>query len=127
MSRKGLEFKASVKLEMFRRAGGPENVCCEGCGMRLGGKPFDYDHTVEVWELPDELRREFRKHGVPAEYGKLLGHCCHAPKTARKAAERAKCNKVIKSVAKVKKPSRPMPGSRASGWKKTFNNGWERR
>lgn len=116
MSRRGLEFKASVKLEMFRRAGGPENVCCEGCGMRLGGKPFDYDHSVEIWELPEELRERFRKEGVPAEYGRLLGKlCCHQPKSARKAAERAKCNKVIKSVAKVKKPKQGF-----KGWRK-FN------
>jgi hypothetical protein len=43
MSRRGLEFKAAVKLEMFRRAGGPENLCCEGCKLRLGGKPFEVE------------------------------------------------------------------------------------
>lgn len=123
MSRKGLEFTAKTKLAMFRRAGGPENLRCEGkdCGLPLMGKPFEYDHTVEIWELPEALRREFRKHGVPAEYGKLLGRCCHQPKTSRKAGERAKCNKVIKSVAKVKKARNPIPGSRGTPWRKKMN------
>ena len=113
MTRRGLEFTAKTKLTMFRRAGGPEALRCEGCQMLLRGKPFDYDHTIECWELPDELRREFRKYGVPAEYGKVLGKlCCHSEKTARKAGERAKCNKVIKSVAKVKKARQPFKGWR---------------
>lgn len=115
MNRKGLEFRAAVKLQMFRRAGGPEALRCEGCQRLLMGKPFDYHHVVAVWEMPDDMRREFRKTGVPAEYGKVLGHCCHAPETKKGAAARAKCNKVAKSVAKVKKAKQHF-----RGWRK-FN------
>jgi|SRR5688572_3805358 len=105
-SRKGLEFKAAAKLAMFQRAGGPEDVHCEGCGLRLGGKPFDYDHTVEIWELPFDLIELFRKNGVPAEYGKLLGkNCCHKAKSARKAGERAHCKRIVEKAARVKKKS----------------------
>lgn len=112
-NREGLEFKAAAKLEMFRRAGGPENVHCEGCGLRLGGKPFDYDHTVEIWELSSELRALFRKNGVPAEFGKLLGKaCCHQPKSARKTAERAHCDRIIEKTARAKKAKQPFKGWR---------------
>lgn len=127
-NRQGLEFKAAAKRDMFIRAGGPEDVHCEGCGLRLGGKAFDYDHTVEIWELPSDLRALFRKNGVPAEFGKLLGKdCCHKDKSARKAGERAKCDRISKKAIGAKKSRNPLPGSRQSGWKKTFSNGWVRR
>lgn len=123
MSRKGLEFKNKVKLEIFKRAGGPDNIRCEGCGLLLRGKPFDYDHDVEIWELPSELREKFRKEGVPAEYGQLLGKaCCHKPKTAQKTAERTRCDNLLKKAAKTKKKSGGFKGWRKFDGTVVWNN-----
>jgi di/tricarboxylate transporter len=53
-----LEIPKKVKLAVFLRAGGPENVTCEGCKLRLGGKPFHYDHTVpEVFQMLPKSER----------------------------------------------------------------------
>ena len=119
-----LEFSAKVKQEIWRRAGGPGNLRCEGCGLPLNGKPFEYDHTVECWEM----RQEGRSRPLTAEDGKLLGRCCHRPKTARKAGERAHGKRIVKKSAKaMRRKGRPMPGSRTSAWKAKLGGGWERR
>lgn len=121
-NRKGLEFKKAVKVEMFLRAGGTENLRCEGCGADLKNKRFDYDHTVEIWELPSDLREEFKKHGVPAEYGKVLGYsCCHQQKTSEKRGERAHCERIIEKTARATESDYPMPFGRKSDLKKRMN------
>lgn len=121
--RRGLEFKKPVKLALFRRAGGPENLCCEGCGMPLKGKRFDYDHQIEIWEMPSELREKFIKEGVPAEYGKVLGYlCCHQEKSASKTGERAHGDRIIEKEARADaRKGMPIPGSVASGIKFKMN------
>lgn len=116
-----IEFTKAVKLEMFRRAGGPERLCCEGCGLPIGGKPFEYDHVTECWEMRE-------KKALTAEDGKVLGRCCHEPKTARKAAERAHGNRILEKTARAK-PRRcaPIPGSRSTNWKRKLDGTIERR
>jgi hypothetical protein len=116
-----IEFTKAQKLEMFKRAGGPERLCCEGCGIPLRGKRFDYDHSVECWERPDRDK-------LTAEDGKLLGwDCCHKAKTAKKAGERAHSNKVMEGVARARRKGPPIPGSRDSGWKRKMDGTLERR
>lgn len=115
-----LEFSKAVRLEIFRRAGGPGDLRCEGCGLSLQGKAFDVDHTIEEWEQEDVA------HGLRAPLtasdGKLLGKaCCHVPKTARKAGERAHVKRIVENAARCKPKSRPMPGSRASGIRKRMS------
>jgi hypothetical protein len=105
MTRRGLEFSKSVKLAMFKRAGGPGNLHCEKCKLRIGGKPFDYDHTIELWELGAELREKFAEDGVPAEYGQLICKPCHSQKTGQKTGERAHGKRIVEKAAKVKKRS----------------------
>lgn len=51
----------------------------------------------------------------------------HKVKTAKDVAEKAMTDRRRKKHLGIKTTSRPMPGSRASGWKKTFANGWVRR
>jgi hypothetical protein len=99
-----LEIPKRVKLAVFLRAGGPENVTCEGCKLRLGGKPFDYDHTIEEWEQT----RPKAERVITADDVKLLGYCCHKSKTARKAGERAHGKRIVEKAARVnvKPPSR---------------------
>lgn len=119
-----LEITKAVKLEVFKRAGGPGDVHCEGCGLRLGLKPFNYDHQFPEW-----LRTAPKAERViTAADVKLLGvACCHAPKTAREAGQRAKGNRLTEKAAKAKAPSRPLPGSRSSPWKAKIGGGWVRR
>lgn len=109
-----LEFSKKVRLEIFRRAGGPEKLYCEGCGLPLRGKPFEIDHTIECWEKPTRTE-------LTADDGKLLGYCCHRPKTAKKATERAHGNRIIEKSAKAKSKGPPIPGSRSSKFKKTVS------
>jgi hypothetical protein len=110
------EFTKAQKLEMFKRAGGPENLRCEGCGLLLMGKPFEYDHTIECWERNDASAP------LTAEDGWVLGkNCCHQKKSATKAGERAHGNRLIEQAARAKPRSRPMPGSRASAWKRKMD------
>jgi len=106
------EFSKPMKLEMFRRAGGLENLCCEGCGLPLRGKPFEYDHTLECWEMRE-------RKVLTAGDGKLLGYCCHKPKTAKKTAERAHGNRIIEDTARAKKKStwRSKPDGYKFNWK----------
>ena len=115
---KRLEFSKPVRLEIFKRAGGPGDIHCEGCGLKLGGKPFEIDHTIEEWEREDV--QNGHREALTAEDGKLLGRCCHAPKTARKASERAHVKRIVAKSAGVKKKS-TMPGSRSSKWKKKMD------
>lgn len=122
------EFSKKVRLEIFQRAGGLENLRCEGndCGVPLRGKPFEVDHTLECWEMEDI------EHGLrpplTAEDGKLLCIPCHREKSARKTGERAKGKRLVSKAARAeKKYSRPIPGSKASGWRHKVNGTWERR
>lgn len=120
-----LEIPKPVKLAVFKRAGGPEDIHCEGCGQRLGAKAFHYDHTMPEWlqSLPKSERK------ITAADVKLLGEkCCHGPKTAREAGERSKDYAVLEKSARARaKPSRPLPGSRASPWKAKIGGGVEHR
>jgi hypothetical protein len=128
------EIPKSVKLFVFERAGGRENLRCEGCGLPLGAKRFHYDHTLPEWLqlLPKQDRPPIRPEDV-----KLLGwDCCHKPKTAQEATARGRDNRLAEKTAGIqRKPKwrcRPMPGTRASGWKRTLGNqnsrpGWVRR
>ena len=120
------EIPKSVKLEVFRRAHGPENVTCEGCGLRLGGKRFDYDHTVpEVFQtLPKHERPP-----ITADDVKLLGYdCCHKFKSASEHKANSHGKRIVEKAAKAKpRKSRPMPGSKASGWKHKMDGSWKKR
>lgn len=123
-----MEIPKSVKLLVWKRAGGEtqRGVRCEGCGLMLGKKLFHYDHDKPEW-LQTASKAE-RERITPKEV-KLLGvECCHAPKTAREAGERAKDYAVIEKNARIRKPKgRPMPGTKASGLKKHMDGSVSRR
>lgn len=71
------EFSRKVKAEIVLRATVEGVVCCEGCGLILGKKPYDIDHTVAEELVIDKSKP------LTASDGKLLGKvCCHIPKTA---------------------------------------------
>lgn len=72
------EFTKAVKAEIVSRAMTADGqIACENCGLILGRKPYEIDHTI-----PTALIVEKRK--LTAEDGKLLGKaCCHDPKTQK--------------------------------------------
>lgn len=72
------EFPRRIRAAIILRAtNGGGLVCCEGCGLVLGKKPFEVDHTIPEALVMDKTRP------LTAADGKLLGKaCCHTPKTA---------------------------------------------
>lgn len=115
------EIPKSVKLQVFLRAGGnTPDLCCEGCGIRLGGKRFDYDHQVpECFQnLPKSERPP-----ITADDVKLLGYaCCHKDKSASEHKANCHGKRIVAKAARAeKKYSRPIPGSRRSKFKKCLN------
>jgi hypothetical protein len=122
------DFKKREKIAMFKRAGGPENLRCERCSLPIGGKPFDYHHNPAVWTWTEEKRQRVIKEGLTSEDGEVLGHCCHAPQTSADSADRSKGKRIVAKAARAeKKYSKPIPGSKASGWRHKVNGTWERR
>lgn len=109
-----IEFSKAVKLEIFRRAGGPGEPRCEMCGAPVAGKRFEYDHILECWEYD-------YTGPLTADDGQLLCGTCHDEKSALKSSERAHGNRLREASARIKRKSRPIPGSRASGIRKRMN------
>lgn len=103
------EFTKAVKAEMFRRATVDGTTFCEGCGLAL--KKWNYDHTI-----PDALILD-KKRKLTASEGKLLGECCHTPKTKQDVKNIAKAKRVeAKHVGAAKpksklanRPKQPKP------------------
>lgn len=103
------EFSRKVKAQIVLRATVDSIVCCEGCGLILGKKPYDIDHTVAEELVIDKTKP------LTATDGKLLGRvCCHIPKTAddvrkvRKSdRQRDRHSGVIRPAGKI--PTAPFP------------------
>jgi 5-methylcytosine-specific restriction enzyme A len=108
------EFKAKTKAVAFQRAKG----CCEECGAKLGPGNVEYDH-----DTPCAL-------GGDNSLENCVVRCktCHKLKTGTqdiphiaKAKRRERKHIGIRS-----RPSRPLPGTRASGVRKRMNGSVER-
>lgn len=125
MTRK--EIPKRVKVEVFLRAGGnTPDLRCEGCGLRLGGKIFHYDHQLaECFQtLPKSERPP-----ITADDVKLLGYeCCHKDKSASEHKANCRGKRLVAKAARAeKKYSRPIAGSRNTPWKKKLDGTVERR
>lgn len=71
------EFDKKTRAAIVLRSKNNEGqICCEGCGLVLGFKSWEIDHTI-----PEGLRDQTAKRKLTADDGKLLGRCCHKPKT----------------------------------------------
>ncbi|MBN9434015.1 MAG: HNH endonuclease [Bosea sp.] len=109
------EFPSKVRTQAFQRAAG----FCEQCGSKLFPGKFAYDHV-----LPDALG------GEPVlENCEVLCDGCHGAKTAHGDVPRiAKANRQRAAhIGARTKTSRPLPGSKASGWRKRMDGTVERR
>jgi 5-methylcytosine-specific restriction enzyme A len=105
-----------VRVRVFDRFLG---ICQCGCQRRIHvGDNWDVDHVVAI--INGGQNRESNLHP------KLK--VCHKEKTAMDVATKSKTYRVKSRHLGLKKTSsRPIPGSKSSGWKKTFNRGWVKR
>ena len=104
-----------VRLRVFERAGG----CCHSCGRKINaGEGWTLEHLQAL--INGGQNRE-RNLGVTCDW-------CLPEKNAEDVAVKKKNASVRKKhVGAEKKTSRPLPGSRDSGWKAKIGGGWERR
>lgn len=102
-----------VRLRVFERAAGR----CQCCTRKIGpSDSWEADHKVAL--INGGANRE----------GNLQCLCewCHKPKTAEDVAEKARSARIRKKAAGIKRTSRPLPGSRASGLRKRMDGTVER-
>ncbi len=104
------EFSKSDKAAMLLRARDASGIIrCEGCGMDLTGKHFEFDHVIAEGLVVDKTKP------LTIADGKLLGRdCCHrAPggKTAQDVAHiaKAKRREAYDTGAKLKGKGFPAP------------------
>jgi len=94
------EFSKKVYAQIVMRATVNGVVICEGCGLILGRKPYQVDHTI-----PDAMRID-KSRPLTCDDGKLLGQeCCHAPKTKQDVKNIAKAKRIEAKDKGIKKPS----------------------
>ena len=77
------------------------------------------DHGISRWSEGGE--------DTPENLFPVLAKCDRETKAPEDARQIAKNKRIHNRHFGIKKSSRPMPGGRDSGWKKTFARGWVRR
>lgn len=103
-----------VRLRVFRDHGGR----CAISGRKIGpGDAWDVDH-----EVPLALGGEHRESNL-----RPVLRTEHRKKTATNVAAKAKADRAAKKNAGIGKTKRPMPGSRASKWRRRMDGSVERR
>lgn len=108
------EFTRSVKLAAWDREDGK----CEGCGRRIfPGDGPEYDHRIPAAQGGKATLKNCQ----------VLCSPCHKLKTAGDMKTIAKSRSVRAAHVSAKVVKRPLPGSKASGWKHKISGGWERR
>lgn len=110
------EFSKATKLAAWQRSKGR----CEcGCGVKIiPGDGPEYDHRIEVALGGDNT----------VENCVVMRKRCHDAKTRKRRPAIDKTRRTIETAIRARvKRSRPIPGSKASGWKHKMNGNWERR
>jgi 5-methylcytosine-specific restriction endonuclease McrA len=102
-----------VKLRIFDKHQGR----CAECDRKITGRlRAVFDHALALINDGSNAESNLR----------LLCNECHAPKTAEDVREKSTIyNKRINALGFKRK--KLIPGSKGSGWKKTFNHGWVKR
>jgi hypothetical protein len=113
-----LEIPKPVKLQVFKRAGGPGNVRCEGCTLRLGGKPFEYHHCRAEWTQNVPISE---RDPIIAADVKLLCIPCHDEISAKDTTARAHGKRIIARAARANPARTPMKCGRNSPYKRKMN------
>lgn len=110
----GTAIPPRVKVRLFDAAGGR----CASCRVQIRpGNGPQYDHRIAL--INGGANRESNID--------VLCIACHAVKTRADVAEKAKTAKTRAGHLGVKKSSRPMPGSKASWFRKRMDGTVERR
>jgi len=107
------EFTKATKLAAFKRANGH----CEVCTGKLFAGHFDYHHDKEcAFDGSNDLSN-------------CVVACdnCHSKITKRRASVIAKSNRVRAAHLGIKRTGKPLPGTRASGWRRRMDGTVERR
>lgn len=106
---------ASVKLRVFERHDG---ICHISGRKILPGDKWEMEHVIPLRDGGEHRERNMRPALVQP----------HRRKTAQENKQRAKETRVRKQHLGIKSaPKRPIPGSKASGWKKPINGAGYRR
>ena len=122
------EFTVKTKLDAWARAGGPDDPRCEcGCGLSISESDRAEYHHIEEAESGDSPER--------IAYLRSLENClCVRRSCHRHITRTVTVPKIVKSrrqragQANAKRQtSRPVPGSRASGWHKPVHGPARRR
>lgn len=105
----------TVRLRNFRDHDGR----CHICGLKI--------HVGEKWDS-DHVKR-IEDGGVNRESNLAPAHrACHSKKTAEENRRQAKADRMAKKHLGIKpRKSRPIAGSKASGWKRKMDGTVERR
>jgi hypothetical protein len=113
------EFPLSVRKAAFRRCCKDGRPYCESCGVELNARTgVVYEHVT-----PDGLGGE-----PTLENCSVRCRTCADIKSFTEDNPRmAKADRVFKRNYGLKKSSRPMPGSKKSGWKRKLDGTVERR
>jgi 5-methylcytosine-specific restriction endonuclease McrA len=97
------------------------NGCCHICGGKIDGlhKAWDVDHIIPLEMGGDDEGDNL----APAH------RACHAQKTATEDVPQIrKAQRMERRKMGIRKqPTRSLPGSKASGWKKKLSGEWVRR
>jgi len=109
---------ARVKDRLLLRANGR----CESCGFILVGQAVEFDHRIALINWVGE------GHGNRESNLWVIGRkCCHIQKTKRDVATKSLAARKRKGLNKLKRVRRPVPGSKASGWKHKMDGTWVKR
>ena len=100
-----------VKLRIYARA---EGRCAECKGKVTSA---EYDHIKPLRDGGENREKNFQ----------LLCRPCHGRKTSGEASDRAKVDRIVAKRIGITKPRNPMPGSKASKWKRTMDGRTVRR
>ena len=114
----GRNDDAAIPQRVRDRIARKADDCCQQCKRPIMGKlRAEFDHIVPL--IIGGAHRETNL--------QLLCSECHSSKTALDVKLKAKVARVRAKHLGLKKSSRPMPGSRASGLRKRMNGTVERR
>ena len=111
------EFTKAIKAAAFLRANGH----CQSCGDKLRPGGWECDHGVACG---------LNLSGGNRDIGNAVVLClpCHSVKTRDDIKRIAKAKRIErKRLGLNKRRGRPMPGTKASGWRHRMNGKWERR
>jgi 5-methylcytosine-specific restriction enzyme A len=97
-----------VRMRVFERYAG---ICQCGCTTAIAGKPWQVDHVQALINGGSNCESNL----VPL----LADH--HKIKTRADVATKAKTARIVAARLGIKPKGRPMPGSRASGWKRCMD------